>query len=401
MNILFLANLVPFPLDGGGKIFTYSVIKGLSSKHNVDLLCFYENEDIVKAKEELLKVCNSITLLPIKVTTKENKKLMMFKAIKSLFSLKPLCIEKYTIDDMKNNILSKISEKKYDVIFFNILAMYTYAPLVKRIDSSIKTVLYEQNCEALIYERYFKQTKNLFKKAFLFLESRKLRKFEKDAISTVDQLILLSDADRLALGVKKDDCNIIPIGVQPASYSKEYNNDITKKSINMLFVGTMTWEPNNDGIIWFLEKVMPIYRDLKEYELYIVGKNPSDTVKNLASKYKNVHLMGYVGSVDEYYDKCDVLIVPLFIGSGQRVKIIEAFSRGYAVVSTSIGAEGLAYENENNILIANTQQEFEMQINRCFNGELLKRIGNNSKKLFEEEYSTAIITEKLNMVLEK
>ena len=400
MDILFFANLIPFPLDGGGKIFTYSVLKALSKDNNIDLICFYEHEDVEKARKELMTLCNSITVLPIKVTTSENIKLMMAKAIGSLGSTYPLGVKKYITSEMKSALHSIMNKKKYACAFFNILAMYAYAPIVKEIDNSIKTVLYEQNCEALIYERYFKETSNFMKKIFLQIESSKLKRFEQNSINSCDQLILLSKEDQKALGVSNQKCSVIPIGIDPVTYQKNYFERVNGV-LKMLFVGTMTWSPNNEGIVWFLENVMPLYADNKKYELYIVGKNPSEKVQRLCAKYNNVQLMGYVDSVEDYYKKCDILIVPLFIGSGQRVKIIEAFSRGFVAVSTTIGVEGLYYRNGDTILIADSKEEFKIQIDRCFDSSLLKKIGDGSKRVFEQEYSTDIIAKKLNQVIYK
>ena len=398
MNILYLANLIPYPLDGGGKIFTFSTIQALSKNNNVDLLCFYEHEDIKKGINELKKYCSTVDTLPIRVTTRENMPFMMFKAAKSVFSSMPLGISKYITSEMKSLIKDKMSQKKYDCVFCNILAMFGYCDYVKSIDPDIRVVLYEQNCEATIYKRYFDQTNNLLKKAFLKIETKKLNAFEQRAVRKVDRLIVLSEADRKELGVAEDKCNIIPIGVNPVQYTKLYSSEI-KSKLKMLFVGTMTWTPNNEGIIWFLKNVMPLCNDSAKYELSIVGKNPSDEVKKLSEEYNNVNLLGYVESLDSLYDDCDVLIVPLFIGSGQRVKIIEAFARGYAIISTSIGAEGLKYQDGKTILIADNAEQFKMQIDRCFNQELAKTIGEGGKNVFNNEYSVEVITRKLNAAI--
>ena len=398
MKVLFFANLIPFPLDGGGKIFTFSVLKSLKEcGHTVDIVCFYENENIDDAIKALRPYCNSIKALPIKVTTRENMGLMMMKAIASIFSNKPLAISKYVNSSMKATVREIMKDNNYDCAFYNLLAMYSYAPIVKQTDPSVRTILYEQNCEAMIYKRYLKETNNLLKKLFLMIETKKLEDFEQNSIKNVDELILLSNEDKNALKVDRESCNIIPIGVRPSEYQKKY--DTCNGKIRMLFVGTMTWAPNNEGIIWFLENVMPKCADVTKYELYIVGKNPSDKVKALASVYENVYLLGYVESLEEYYEKCDVLVVPLFIGSGQRVKIIEAFSKAYPVISTSIGLEGLKYIDDKTVMVANDANTFMRKIEKCSDYDLLREIGRAGKEIFDSEYSTEIIKEKINEVI--
>ena len=399
MNILYIANLIPYPLDGGGKIFTYSTLQALSKFHMIDMVCFYEHEDIVKGKKALEKYCASVEVLPIRVTTRENMPYMMVNAGKSMFSRLPLGISKYIVPEMKQLIKTRMTEKKYDIVFLNILSMYGYFDFIKSIDSDIKVVLYEQNCEAQIYRRYFNQTKNIFKKIFLKIETMKLERIEQKAISDVDRLIVLSEEDRKQLGASLETCKVIPIGVAPAQHVKRYGLERTDK-VKMLFVGTMTWTPNNEGIMWFLEKVMPLCKDANRYELAIVGKNPSNEVKRLCAMYDNVKLMGYVESLDAVYDAYDVLVVPLFIGSGQRVKIIEAFARGYAVISTSIGAEGLQYEDEKTILIADDEASFKAHIDKCFDRTLIKQIGEGGKHVLENAYSVDVIGKKLNSFMQ-
>lgn len=400
MNILYVANLIPYPLDSGGKIFTFSTIQALSKNNEIDLLCFYEHEDINAGTEKLREFCYSVDALPIKVTTRENMPLMMVKAVKSLFSSKPLGISKYIVPEMQALISKKMQTKKYDCVFFNLLAMYSYCDYIKGIDPQIKAVLYEQNCEALIYRRLLEQTKNPLKKLFISIETKKLTRFEDKAVHCADELFLLSKEDQCALGLENRNCNIIPIGVNPPASQKTYTN--TKKDkINLLFVGTMTWAPNNEGIIWFLQNVMPLCKDENKYELSIIGKNPSETVTRLCRNFKNVHLLGYVESLDEYYDKCDVLIVPLFVGGGQRVKIIEAFGRGFAVISTSIGVEGLKYEDEKTIMIADDASTFKEKIDSCISGKKLKKIGSGGKEVFDMEYSTFTVEKRINTVLNK
>lgn len=398
MKVLFLANLVPYPLDGGGKIFTFSVIKSLSQYNDLDLICFYEHENIEQARKFLEPYCNSINFLPIRVTTRENISYMMIQAGLSLFSSKPLGVNKYMSKQMKKIIIEKMQLTEYDCAVFNLLAMYSYADIIENFNCKIKTILYEQNCEALIYRRYLKESNNPFKKLFLSIETAKLEKFEYKAIHDADQLILLSKEDRDALKISNNRVSIIPIGVQLPIYQKKYDEGISD-IVHLLFIGTMTWAPNNEGIIWFLKNVMPKCSNKIKYHLTIIGKNPSETIYNLCKKYRNVELLGYVDSLEPFYDRCDVLIVPLFIGSGQRVKIIEAFSRSFPVISTSVGVEGLKYVDNNTILIADEAEQFIEQINRCFDRGLLSRIGAGGKRIFDEEYATDVIAKKINRIL--
>lgn len=395
-KILFLANLVPYPTDNGGKIFTKSVLKSLSTKNSIDLVCFYENENIEEARNCLQMYCNSITFIRTKITTRQNMKSMIFKAFLSLFSSKPLAVLKFQNRMMKNIIKSLLKKQKYDYVFYNILAMYNYSSFIKQLNDNITHVLYEQNCEAIIYKRMIKETSGL-KRVFVRIEKNKLQKFEQNAISKVDKLILLSQEDKNALGVNRE-CSIIPIGVDSNVIQKKCS--FSPEKIRLLFIGTMSWTPNSEGIVWFIENVIPKCDENKVF-LSVVGKNPSEEIVRLAKVHKNVKLLGYVDNLDTVFEDNDVLVVPLFIGSGQRVKILEAFSRAFPVITTSIGVEGLKHKDGENVLIANDSDSFVNIITKCCSFEILSKIGMNGRKIFMEEYSQEIVTTRILDVFNK
>ena len=394
MNILFLTNLLPYPLDNGGKIKTYTTLKALSNAgHNIDLVCFKETKNPMEREEnELLKVCNTIKQIYLPLTTADHKKYMIGIAAKSILSKYPFSIYKYQSKGMNIELEHK-KDNSYDVIYFDHLPMCVYLANVRRLWPLAKIVLDEHNCEATITKRKSDETKNYIKRAFLKLEALKLGKFEASSILKVDKTIVLSRADynSLARLVNQDFRHeIIPIGVPDRGIKKENNTNI----LNILFVGTLTWEPNNAGLVWFLKEVMPIFDNYSiDYHLYIVGKNPSEEVKGLCEAYKSrITITGYVESVDEYYDICDCTIVPLFIGSGQRVKLIEAFSKGMPAISTTIGAEGLEFQSDS-IIIADDEQEFADAIKRMHNAELRRSLGKKSRQIYESNYSPQVIFE--------
>lgn len=232
---------------------------------------------------------------------------------------------------------------------------------------------------------------------FFFIEAKKYRNFERVAILSMNKTFVLSKEDyqnlKLITG-RKFSHRIIPIGISDRGIKKDREED---GILNMLFLGTLTWEPNNRGIIWFLKNIMPkLNEKYKKLNLYIVGKTPSNELKNIATKFNNVVITGYVESVDEYYNKSDFMIVPLFTGSGQRVKIIEAFSKGMPVISTTLGAEGLFSTDGIDILIADTKKEFYDKIQALTKSSLRKKISINSRKLYEQYYSIQSVGKKVN-----
>lgn len=389
MRILFLTNLLPYPLDNGGKIKTFSTLKALSIMGNsVDLLCFSENsENDFGNVQKLKNICNDVQFIEHKLTTKSNIKYMMAVAFKSLFSKYPFGIYKYESKQMRDVIAKKIKENDYDIIYFDHLQMYKYFNSFDR--KNVKFVLDQHNSESEIVYRTYQNSNNFLKKIFLNIEYNKIRKFEKKALSDVDKIYALSENDVESmkhLNVNLKNFSVIPIGVIDNGIinKKEDKN----KKLTLMFIGTLTWNPNNQGILWFVRNVIPKLNESGiEYDLYIVGKNPSDELKELCESYDNIFVTGYVNDVDEMYVKSDVMVVPLFVGSGQRVKIIESFSKGIPVISTSIGAEGLDCITDYNVVIADTDIEFVDSLRKMSDETFRKKIASNARKTFEEKYS--------------
>ena len=399
MRILFLTNLLPYPLDNGGKIKTYTTLKSLSSNgHVIDLVCFREqiSED-TDSTYELKKICNSVTTIYQKLTTAENKKYMMVMATKSLLSKYSFGTYKYLSNEMKSVIKNLFEENTYDCAYFDHLQLCVYQKYILQLSPNIRMLLDEHNCETLIMKRNKKSSSNILKKVFLTLEAFKLQKFEIKSIMNADNTIVLSKEDYRELCKetrKKFAHSVIPIGIEDSDFIKEIRE--IDKIPKILFIGTLTWAPNNEGIIWYLKKVVPLLESKMKFQLYIVGKNPSEEVKRLTEGKENITVTGYVDSVDLYYEICDYMIVPLLSGSGQRVKIIEAFSKGMPVISTKIGAEGLEYKDGKSIFIADTPEEFVEKSEKIIELTTRKVLSENSKDVFERNYSIRAVSKKIN-----
>lgn len=399
MKILFLTNLLPYPLNNGGNIKTYSTLKALKDGgHSVDLLCFSEDlENDSKNKTKLNEICRDVQMVGHKLTTKNNMSYMLFIAFKSIFSRYSFGVYKYESKQMRQLIRKKIKENKYDIVYFDHLQMFKYYGLFHNNDD-IKIVLDQHNCETQIMERTYKNADSILKKLFLLMEYKKLHSFEKIALTIADKVYVLSDQDldmMENLGVKIKNSSIIPIGVQDTGVI-EKKEDTTHK-LMLVFIGTLTWNPNNQGIIWFIKNVVPLLKEKNiGFKLLIVGKNPSEELKNLCAGIDNILVTGYVEDISQVYQKADAMIVPLFIGSGQRVKIIESFSKGIPVISTTVGAEGLECENGKDILIADDEFKFVEMITKIQEVSLRKELAKNARNLYEKYYSMEAYSKKYN-----
>lgn len=392
MKVLFLTNLFPYPLDNGGKIKTYSTLRALRAINcEIDLVCFSEN--IAQTNENrgpIDELCRQVEVVPHKLSTKENIGKMFLVALKSIASRYPYIIYKYKNRNMHRVIKERLTETAYDIVYFDHLQIFLYFDILKRYMGNAKIVIDQHNCESQIIERTLNRTENVARKLFLWLEYKKTAQFENKSLSLAEKVFVLSKQDleqMEKLGARLGNVSILPIAVMDSGMIKK---DKEKQSgvISLLFVGTLTWNPNDEGICWFMENVVPLLRENDIlYKLYIVGKNPSIRLRGLCAGNPDVTVTGYVEDITVYYRKADVMIVPLFIGGGQRVKIIEAFSKGIPVISTTIGAEGLKCRDGQEILIADDVAGFIQAIKQMADGEYREKIATSGRTVYERQYS--------------
>ncbi|SLL33522.1 glycosyltransferase [Mycobacteroides abscessus subsp. abscessus] len=394
-KVLFITNLLPYPLDNGGKIKSYNIISALSKLYEIDLICFANSKSDLKYSDSLKDITND-TKIVVKTIVRSSSKLSFIKEyLKSLFSFLPYSINKFWNKEFENHIVDYLNKNSYDFIYVDHLPMMIYYKLFK----SKKIILDQHNVENLIFKRIVDVEKKGIKRFVLNYEYLKLRKFEMFSMNKVSHIISLSEEDKkefVNLGISPDKLSVLPIHIE---VSKKYNvKEITEGKIRLLFLGSMSWYPNQNGLKWFMEEVWnKLDKDI--YEIYIVGSNPPNLITNYHND-KNVFVTGYVDNVDKYIELCDISIVPLFIGSGQRVKIIESFAKGIPVISTGIGAEGLIWENGKDLLIANTAQEFIEQLDYIKEQPgILSNISLNAMARYRNNYSSDKLPEKIKHIV--
>lgn len=386
MKILFITNLVPYPLDNGGKVKSYNTLSMLSEGNEIDIFSFYESEKELSSISFMKKKFNDVFAIEKALTTNKNLKKMILIAIKSIFNKYPFVILKYNDSRMKQLLEEQIKRKKYDLVYIDHLQLGIYYDVLRKLNVPI--YLDEHNCEHQILKRKLYDEKSILKKVFLNLEYKKLKKFEESMIRNVDKVIVLSEEDKklLSVGIQKDKFITIPIPIN-IDFKKELGSRI-EEEIKIIFLGTLTWYPNIQGIDWFVDKVIPkLELNNIKYKLYIVGKDPSEELIKKCKNNNKIIITGYVESVDEYIEKCDIMVVPIFVGSGMRVKILEGLGKRIPIISTSIGAEGINIENEKSILLAENEEDFIDAIIKLKDDDLYLKLQKNGNDVFDSLYS--------------
>jgi glycosyltransferase involved in cell wall biosynthesis len=208
-----------------------------------------------------------------------------------------------------------------------------------------------------LWRRQADAERHPLKRAVFRLEAAKMDRYERSAVQRFDHVIAVSETDRAAMAamVPAERISVVPTGVDANAFRPAVRNDNPEPVV--LFLGSMDWEPNIDAVQHFVETTWPAIRAaVPAARFQVVGRNPANSIRRLASE--SVQIIGTVPSVLEHLHRAAAVVVPLRAGGGTRLKIYEAMAAGKAVISTTIGAEGLDYDDGRNILIADTPQVF-------------------------------------------
>gem|GEM_PF-1015339 len=404
MRILFITNLLPYPLDSGGKIKSHNILQMLSNGNHIDIFSFYETSKELDSLEYMKSKFSNVYIIEKPLTTSKNIKKMILIAFKSLFSKLPFVLLKFKDNNMDDLLRKQIIKNQYNLVYIDHLQLGVYWDILKTCKCPV--YLDEHNCESQILKRKINGGENFFKNLFIKLEYKKLKHFEDEMLEKCDKVIVLSEQDKKCLvegiDINENKLIVIPIPVK-IDFVKQIGSKIQDNGIfNILFLGTLSWFPNAQGIEWFISKVIPELEKVKvNYKLFIVGKDPSKFLISKCKGNNKIIITGYVDDVNEYIEKCNIMVVPIFVGSGMRVKILEALGKRLPTIATKIGAEGIEIEHKKNILLAENEKEFIDNILKLKDKELYSNIQINGEHLFNSKYSLdAVIYKYRKFVLE-
>jgi glycosyltransferase involved in cell wall biosynthesis len=384
LNILFLTHRVPFPQNGGYPIVICNTIRGLVNLgHDVSLVALNARHN--HYQQELTDDDNDL-ISKIKYRVYDiNTSVSVFEVFVNLFSKTSFNIDRYYDAEFERHLVAELRKNSYDIIQFEGLRVSLYLDVVRK-NSKAKLVYRLHNVENQIWERLSQQKSDPFKKSYLKMHARRIKNYEIEQLDRFNALSVFTLQDKgtlLEYGTK------IPIGVLPVGINlNHYQPDLTKIEFpSLFFLGSLDWLPNREGIEWFLENFR---HELAEGELrvrfYVAGND-------IPERFDDYEVMGKIfiqGEVDdalEFVNSKAIMIVPLLSSGGMRVKIVEGMAMQKCIISTTLGAEGIHYEDGVNILIANNQDEFYDAIQRCIADEALcLQIGANARRLVEEKH---------------
>jgi len=394
LKILWVKSGGLVPLDHGGRIRSYQLARELARKHEVSLFTFYA-EDPNDAHKELESVFARVIGIPLHIAPAQSAADLWAYA-RNLFSLRPYSQAKYCQPQVAARLREHLRKEKYDLILCDFLLTAAVIPW----DVPCPKVLFTHNIEARIWERQVKVARNPIWKAVCYREYLCLSRMERHYIQRADCVLAVSETDRDFFAGFADPAKIhvIPTGVDVEYFHPVPNSE---EPNTLVFTGSMDWLPNEDGIFWFVEQVLPrIRQQVPDVSLWVVGRRASAKLQELGKREPGVHVTGTVDDIRPYVARGSVCVVPLLVGGGTRIKIFEAMAMGKAVVSTTIGAEGLPVTSGENILLADQPAEFAQHITRLLRDRAERStLGSAARQLVESKYSWRSVASVLGEVL--
>jgi len=309
-------------------------------------------------------------------------------------------VKRYVSDAFAARLKAILLTEQFDVVHVESIFLTPYVPLIRRY-SQAKVILRAHNVEHLIWRRVAQSTRHGFKRWYLKHLSLTLRAYEMEHLTDYDGIVCITrnDADyfraRLLAGEggrKGRSCPVtaIPFGVEPQELA-----GVEVEPDTLFHIGAMDWMPNQESIRWLLDEIWPVvHREVPQARLYLAGRKMPARLMQAA--VDGVTVVGEVPDATYFIGSKQINVVPLLSGSGIRVKIIEAMSLGKAVVTTTVGAQGIDYTDGENLLIADTPEAFARQIKRLLtDSDYCRRVGEAASRLVAEEYDQHKLTERL------
>jgi polysaccharide biosynthesis protein PslH len=374
------------PLDTGGKIRSFHIARELARQHQVTLFTFYP-EHSNDEHPGLDKVFERVACMPLKVGMGRGVTEALSYA-SNLLSPLPHSITKYSKHSVSEALAKLVTDGKYDVIVCD----FVFAAKVVPWQTAPRKVLFTHNVEATIWKRHADVTSNPLLRKVYAREYKRMLWAEKHYLSLADHVLTVSDVDRDFFSgfVEKSKITTIPTGVDTEFFTPKPAQEQPQQ---LVFTGSMDWMPNEDGMLYFCNEVLPkIWRHCPKAEVWIVGRSPSPRIQALAADAR-IKVTCRVDDVRPYVAAGTVYIVPLRVGSGTRLKIFEAMAMGKAVVSTTIGAEGLPVRHDENILLADKPDDFANSVVTLLRDQAQRsRLGAAGRKMVEENFSWVSIS---------
>jgi glycosyltransferase involved in cell wall biosynthesis len=392
MRILWVKANKILPAHSGGDIRSFNILRQLARRDEVIFFSYYDATPDVAYEAELQKQ------LPGAICVRTGKYSETVWArgwdyLRRLPEAAPYAVGRFASAEVRGGLRECFSLKAPDVVICDFLdaAINLPSPL------PVPSILFQHNVESEIWRRHASNGSGQAMKMVYRREFRKMLRYEQEAVRRFDHVVAVSEQDKklMSAWVEAERITVVPTGVDTEQF---YPGEPGSEKPLVVFVGAMDWEPNIDAVKYFCAEIWPgVLARVPEARFRIVGRNPDRRVESLAGS--SIDVTGRVPSVVEHLREAAVVVVPLRIGGGTRLKIYEAMAAGKAVVSTSVGAEGLDVHAGRDLILADSPKAFAESVLRLLeDGNERQRVGNGAAAA-ANKYSWPRIGEKFSEVL--
>jgi sugar transferase (PEP-CTERM/EpsH1 system associated) len=364
MKILWLNAGLLLPLDKGGKLRSWHLMRHLAARHEITYLSFAEPAESPANIEGMREVASRLVTVPRQDPAKGTARFYL-DAASYLVDGAPYAVAKYRSEPFGKALSDLLTRGRFDALVCDFLP-----PVINLPDRlPCPSILFTHNVEAEIWRRHAENATNPAARFLLTQQWRRMLRFEEEALGRFDLVLAVSDADRetfarLYPSALKQAAHVVQTGVDTSYFAPvaagtaPAEAGTVTKPAHLVFTGSMDWLPNEDGMLYFVREILPLIRQAEpDVTLSIIGRAPTPAVKRLAEQ-AGIIVTGRVDDVRPHIAEGSVYVVPLRIGGGTRLKIFEAMSMAKAVVSTTVGAEGLPVTTGENIVIADEPAAF-------------------------------------------
>ena len=390
MRILQVCLKPPYPKVDGGCIAIAAMTESLLiDNHSVKVLCMSTHKHPFNATKVPSEVLRKTSMEAIEVDTR----IKPFDAFLNLFSSESYHIQRFYGKDFELRLTEILDENEFDIIHLESIFCTPYLSVI-RSKTKAKVVLRAHNIEFEIWTQLANQEINQLKKWYLTLLAKRLKSYEAKVLNQVDAIVPITNQDKVEmtnLGVSVP-MEVIPIGLD---LTKIKNTPLQTETLRLYHLGAMDWQPNAEGIAWFLDEVWPLLNSkFSAISCSLAGRKMPPFL--LSRSNGNLGIEGEISNVSEFIGNKNIAVIPLLSGSGMRVKIVEALAFGKVVITTSLGATGIPFDDGVNILIANTPTEFADKISMLeAKPSLITEIGAKGRKLAETVFDLKSLSSKL------
>ena len=350
MRILWVKAGKILPVDTGGRIRSYNILRHLAARNETVFLSYYSGARDERYERELREIFPSAITFPDGAPLGGIAQVLHYAM--HIPAAAPYAVSKFSAPSVRRALLDSIRDFRPEIAVCDFLSASLNFPDPLPLPS----VLFQHNVEQALWNRQARHEANPVKKIAFSMEAAKMRRYECATVARFHHVVAVSENDRALMSnmTGPSHLTVVPTGVDVAAYKSTPDSG---RGQSVMFLGSMDWPANIDGVEYFCEEIWPrVVSAIPAAKFQVVGRNPPRRITRLASH--SVEIVGGVKSVIPHLRESPVFVVPLRIGGGTRLKIYEAMAAERAIVSTTVGAEGLDYREGIDLLIADDAAAF-------------------------------------------